>query len=382
MAGEQARRVLLTADTVGGVWTYAFELSTELAARGVRIELATMGARLNTTQHAQIANVPNLTLHESDYKLEWMDEPWDDIARAGAWLLRLERELRPDVVHLNQFAFGALSFRAPTLIVAHSCVCSWWRAVHGICAPSSWDRYRAVVAQGLTRACLVAAPTHAMLATLRENYGFARAGMVLPNGRSSRTLKPARKKNVVLAAGRVWDAAKNMRALDAVAPHVPWSVQIAGASTHPGGEGYTAQHVTLLGELASDVLAQRLAHAAIYAHPARYEPFGLSVLEAALCGCALVLGDIPSLREVWGESALYVPPEDHKRLREALLALISNAALRRRLSSNARQRAMHYSTQRMADACLAAYKRVLSGRRLEAGWNRTATLQENRACAS
>ncbi len=31
--------------------------------------------------------------------------------------------------------------------------------------------------------------------------------------------------------------------------------------------------------------------------PARYEPFGLSVLEAALSGCALVLGDIPSLRE-------------------------------------------------------------------------------------
>ena len=43
-----------------------------------------------------------------------------------------------------------------------------------------------------------------------------------------------------------------------------------------------------------------MARASIYALPARYEPFGLSILEAALSGAALVLGDIPSLREVWG----------------------------------------------------------------------------------
>jgi glycogen synthase len=326
--------------------------------------------------------VPNLTLHESDYKLEWMDEPWDDIARAGTWLLRLERDLRPDVVHLNQFAFGALPFRAPTLVVAHSCVCSWWRAVHGTSAPSKWDRYREAVAHGLLRASLVAAPTSAMLATLEENYGLARNGIVLPNGRSAGTHEPAGKRSVVLAAGRMWDAAKNMRALDAVAPYVPWAVQIAGARTHPSGGVYTAQHVTLLGELAPDVLARRLGRAAIYAHPARYEPFGLSVLEAALCGCALVLGDIPSLREVWGRSALYIPPDDHDALRDALLQLISNSPLRRRLSGYSRLRARHYSTQRMTDACLAAYARVLSGRRLQAAWERAPTLQENRACAS
>jgi glycogen synthase len=52
------------------------------------------------------------------------------------------------------------------------------------------------------------------------------------------------------------------------------------------------------------------ARASIYALPARYEPFGLSALEAALSGCALILGDIPSLREVWLEAAPYVSPDD------------------------------------------------------------------------
>ncbi len=39
-----------------------------------------------------------------------------------------------------------------------------------------------------------------------------------------------------------------------------------------------------------------------------YEPFGLSVLEAALSGCALVLGDIPSLRENWDGAADFAEP--------------------------------------------------------------------------
>ena len=55
--------------------------------------------------------------------------------------------------------------------------------------------------------------------------------------------------------------------------------------------------------------------AAIYALPARYEPFRLEVLEAAAPGCALVLGDIASLRELWDGAALFVAPDDDRALR-------------------------------------------------------------------
>ncbi len=56
-----------------------------------------------------------------------------------------------------------------------------------------------------------------------------------------------------------------------------------------------------VGRLGPEEMREQYARAAIFAHPARYEPFGLSVLEAALSGCALVLGDISSLRELWRE---------------------------------------------------------------------------------
>ena len=59
-----------------------------------------------------------------------------------------------------------------------------------------------------------------------------------------------------------------------------------------------------------------LRRATIFALPARYEPFGLSALEAGLAGCALVLGDIP-MREVWHDAAMFVPPEQPAALENA-----------------------------------------------------------------
>ncbi|HZH07042.1 MAG TPA: glycosyltransferase, partial [Lautropia sp.] len=161
------RLVLMTADTIGGVWQYALQLSASLTRHHrLRVALATMGAPLTPAQRREAALLPGVTLHESNFALEWMEQPWDEVAKAGDWLLALEDRLRPDIVQLNQFAFGALPFKAPTLLVAHSCVLSWWRAVHGTKPPAQWDRYREVVRAGLAGADLVAAPTRDMLLSL------------------------------------------------------------------------------------------------------------------------------------------------------------------------------------------------------------------------
>ncbi|HVE51895.1 MAG TPA: glycosyltransferase family 4 protein [Ramlibacter sp.] len=352
-------RVLMTADTVGGVWTYAVELARELEKRGVRVGIATMGAELSPHQREEVAGSRRITLFESAYRLEWMADCGADVEAAGEWLMELERVFQPDIVHLNQFAFGALPFQAPTLLVAHSCVLSWWRTVRGEVAPAEWDVYRGWVMAGLAGADLVAAPTRAMLDSLAGNYGVARSGLVLPNGASGEDFAPARKQPVVLAAGRFWDAAKNLRALERVAPDLPWPVRVAGACKQPGGGTVAPVGVECLGELSRQALAREFATAAIYALPARYEPFGLSVLEAALSGCALVLGDVASLREVWGEAAVYVAPDDHAALRSALLRLAGSPAERARMGQAARTRARRYTPVRKCDAYLAAYARLV-----------------------
>jgi glycosyltransferase involved in cell wall biosynthesis len=102
-----------------------------------------------------------------------------------------------------------------------------------------------------------------------------------------------------------------------------------------------------------------MRQAAIFALPAKYEPFGLSVLEAALCGCALVLGDIPSLRENWEGAALFVPPDDEAALRGAIDDLIGSPALRKRLASCAVDRAAQFTSARTTDAYLGTYHQLL-----------------------
>jgi glycogen synthase len=356
MAADARNRVLLTADTVGGVWTYAIELARGLASRHWQVHLATMGAPLSRGQRGEAAAVPGLQLHEGPWKLEWMEAPWADLEHAARWLLALEQELRPRVVHLNQYCFGVLPFQAPTLLVAHSCVSSWWRAVHGTPAPAQWARYRDCVAQGLAGASCVGAPTAAMLQNLTRDYGWQGPGVVLPNGRDPRLFAPAAvRQPFVLSAGRLWDEAKNLSALETVAPGLPWPIRVAGSLEAPQGHQRKPQWVQALGQLPPAELAREMSRAAIYALPARYEPFGLSVLEAAMSGCALVLGDIDSLRENWQEAALFVDPSDPAALKGALRRLITDTALRETLADAARQRARHFSAERMVQAVLAAY---------------------------
>jgi glycosyltransferase involved in cell wall biosynthesis len=106
-------------------------------------------------------------------------------------------------------------------------------------------------------------------------------------------------------------------------------------------------------------LDDRLARAAVFALPARYEPFGLAALEAAFAGCALVLGDIASLREVWDDAALYVDPDDDDALEAALRTLIDDDTLRREYARRARTRATLYTTERMVDAYVELYERLV-----------------------
>jgi hypothetical protein len=203
-------KVLMTADTVGGVWVYAMDLARALGEHGVRIALATMGAPLSLAQREEAQSIPLLDIFESAFKLEWMDEPWRDVEAAGDWLLQLADIFQPDIVHLNGYAHGALPWDVPVLMAGHSCVLSWWNAVRKEDAPASWNRYQSEIRQGIKEADLVVAPTQAMLDDLEKYYGPLPQSQVIYNGREAEYFSPKNKEPFILAAGRIWDEAKNI----------------------------------------------------------------------------------------------------------------------------------------------------------------------------
>jgi glycogen synthase len=356
-------RVLMTADAVGGVWQYAIDLSSVLLRRGAHVTLAVMGPSPRESQLSAAAAI-GLDVVGAPFKLEWMDDPWVDVDEAGRWLLALERDLRPTVIHLNGYCHADLDWRAPVIVAAHSCVCSWWRGVHRAETPGCYARYRTRVSRGLAAATIVAAPTAAMLAALGREYGDTIPhARVIPNGRRSIEPTPAwspSKAAFVFAAGRVWDEAKNIAALDAIAASLDWPVYVAGDTRPPDGDscvlaGAASSGATYLGRLPEVDVRRWLERAAIYALPARYEPFGLSILEAASAGCALVLGDIDSLRENWSGAALFVDPDDRRALASGIQRLIHDRGEQERLGRLARARARCFDIERTADEYLRAY---------------------------
>ncbi|MEG3191402.1 glycosyltransferase family 4 protein [Lysobacter sp. D1-1-M9] len=367
MAADR-HRVLLTADTVGGVWQYALELAQGLSTCGDQVALATMGGPLTQEQRRDAEAIDGLSLYPSNHKLAWMQSPWVDVDRAGDWLLEVAAQVQPSVVHLNDYSHGDLPWDAPVLMTGHSCVLSWWQAVHGSPAPrADWDRYRSRVHDGLHAADLVVAPSQAMLTALISHYGPLPSARVIANGRSRHALVTGPDREpLILAAGRLWDEGKNIVALAEVAPRLPWPVCVAGQAHHPDGGTTQLPNVRLLGCLDSAELDRWFARAAIYALPARYEPFGLSALEAAQAGCALVLGDIDSLREVWGDAALFVAPDDRDALAATLQRLIDDASLREDYARRARLRAARYTPAAMVNG----YRRAYSGLSLQRGLER------------
>jgi glycosyltransferase involved in cell wall biosynthesis len=349
-------KVLISTDTAGGVLTYTTELAAALETQGIEVIVATMGAPLRPEQRELLP----ARVHESGYRLEWMEQPWEDVAAADEWLLSLEETEQPDVVHLCSFAHGTVPFRAPKVLVAHSCVLSWWRAVHGEEASAEWDGYRERMGAGLIAVDAVVAPTRAMLGELERDHELRPAtATVIYNG-SSVPLAPAEteKRDLVLGSGRFWDPAKNLAALDAAAEGLAWPVTVVGDL---GPEGRT-QHAESTGALSPAALAELRRSATIYAAPARYEPFGLGILEAARDRCALVLGYIPSLRELWRDAAIFIQPDDERALHEALEALIDDRPLRYDLARRAQRRAAEYSIQRAAHAYRRLYEQLVATR--------------------
>ena len=367
-------RVLVTADTVGGVWTYARELVTGLTRYGVQVTLVSFGEIPTPRQSAWMEGLQGLDYRPTSFRLEWMQESQRDVERSERYLEAVIRDVCPDLLHFNQYCYGSVGADIPRVVVAHSDVVSWWIAVHGEEPPlSPWLRwYRYVVSRGLRSATMVVAPSRCMMNMLWEIYGRPAQSMVIYNGRSPRFFNPhMTKTTAVLGVGRLWDCAKQVSLLTGYPQAVP--VWIAGSEIHPeeawrGGSSLAGlANVELKGLLPEKQLRMLYTRAAIYAATSRYEPFGLAPLEAALSRCTLVLNDIPSFHELWGEAAVYFHRNDGADLADKIRWLTRDPTLRRTYALRAYRRALQrFTAERMVNEYLQLYCSLVGAEALAA----------------
>jgi glycosyltransferase involved in cell wall biosynthesis len=299
----------------------------------------------------------------ADLELEWQDRQGRCRERVLSYLATMEKRLQPDIVHLNGYREACASWRAPVLVAAHSCVGSWWRSCRGGAPETEWRSYLSDVAAGLGAADRWVAPTAAFRDTVTKLYNPARKGEVIWNGIGALP-EAGIKEDFILSAGRLWDEAKNLRMMPVIADGLDWPIRIAGAFQQSDGERVPPAGSEWLGDLPQAELLAWMRHAGIFISPAVYEPFGLTVLEAAASGCALVLADIPTFRELWDGVALFVDPRNPSEVQDALNKLSRHPVLRGQLQQAAKRRSTRYSVAVQADAYERLYLQMLDGGRL------------------
>jgi len=356
-------RVVMTTDTVGGVWTFTKELASELLAKGCAVAMISLG-RVPTQDQRAWADTEkaqwgeNFRFEELDVPLEWMQENGRAFQDAAPVLTRMIEGSDGDVFVSSQYCFGALECNIPRIVVAHSDVLSWAEACRPDGLPqSTWlNRYCELVAEGLDHADAVVAPTHWMRDAIGRNFRLPRERRVIPNGRKLPPIDMGSKCRLqAVTAGRLWDEAKNLRLLGSVDSPMP--LLIAGETEYESVRlELHSDETKALGALNENELLEVFRGSAIYLCTSRYEPFGLAPVEAALCGCAMLVNDLPSLREVWGDAAMYFSGADS--LSEWLWRLSDHAGLLREMQHRAMDQAREFTAERMAEGYLQLFRSI------------------------
>jgi glycosyltransferase involved in cell wall biosynthesis len=357
-------RILITTDTIGGVWTFTRELTAGLLEAGCEIVLFSLGRLPNQQQQKWIDDTRwrwrgHFHSIACEASLEWMQNNESSYTQPAQSLMRLVDEFSIDLLHCNQFCFGALPIDLPKVITAHSDVLSWASACQADkLDDSEWlRRYRSLVSNGLAQAQAIVAPTHWMLGALGENFDLPEDRRVIANGRSLCGSPQRFRKLQAITAGRLWDEAKDICVLGKISSPIP--LLIAGDTSCDGVTAPSALGtVRILGPLAEDALLDLFHQSELYICTSRYEPFGLAPLEAALCGCAILANDIPSLREVWKDGALYF--NDATSLSELLCTLLSDNTLLAKAKASSSLQAQIYSREKMTSSYLALFRQVLA----------------------
>jgi glycosyltransferase involved in cell wall biosynthesis len=346
----------MTTDAVGGVWTYALDLARGLATMGVSTSLVVLGPGPKPDQRLEAATVPGLDLIETGLPLDWTASELADIREAGAVVRGLARGLSADLIHLNgpALAFDG-GFCAPVIGACHSCLATWWSEVRDGPMPQDFRWRSSALWQGLINCDVTVAPSAAFAEATARAYEVPRP-FVVYNGRLAPVLPPVPREPLVFTAGRLWDDGKNIALLDAAAARLAAPVYAAGPLESPTGERRELAHARPLGRLSAEEVGRWMGRAGVFASGALYEPFGLTVLEAAQAGCPLVLSDIPTFRELWNGAAVFVSPDDADEMAAAIQRLLDDRQAAAAQAAAAKARAARYSVQAMAAGMRDVYR--------------------------
>ncbi len=114
--------------------------------------------------------------------------------------------------------------------------------------------------------------------------------------------------------------------------------------------------IKLLGFVEKEDLAALYSGAEGFIYPSLYEGFGLPILEAMACGCPVITSNLGSMKEIAGESALLIEPENVESIAGAISKICRNKKVSEELKIKGFKRAGEFNWQKTASQTLEVYR--------------------------
>lgn len=246
-----------------------------------------------------------------------------------------------------------------------------FRRVPGAYPPRERARQELAVKQAVNRADRIIVPSEATKLDLAEFYGvdFSRVVVThlaptLPRVATSDAVAAfhLRPGQYFLYVGRL-EAKKNtaelVRAFGLLKTRLgfgnPQLLVLAGTFGYGEDEirraitdSGVASDIRVLGYVPDEALAELMHHALAVVLPSKAEGFGIPVLEAMAAGVPVIASDVPALREVAGEAAVFVLPSDVSSLVEAMQRMVFDGGLREMLVASGAERVKAFSWEACA----------------------------------
>ncbi len=365
-------RPILGATDTGGQVTYVLELSKALAELGVSVDIYTRRFGNRPAEEPVTRNVRVIRIPCGGDEFIRKEDLFPHLDEYAANLTSFidSSSLRYDLIHAHYWDAGYVGMKLagilelPSVYTAHS-LGAWKKEQMGgdpiemekvfkFSERIRWEHeiFRRATAQTVT--------TVDGKEIYKRLYGFESDRLVvIPPGVDVRRFRPGppvvppgitTPDDYVFALSRI-DSNKGLdfliRAFDRVRMQCGARLIIGGGSQEPEAhESGVKQEllrlvdslglghrVTFTGYIPDEHLDTYYRNARVFVLPSKYEPFGMTVLEAMACGTPVVATGHGGLRHVLtnGKDSLLVDPSDPEELSTAVLEVLSNEPLARRL---------------------------------------------------
>ena len=122
----------------------------------------------------------------------------------------------------------------------------------------------------------------------------------------------------------------------------------------------TRKKIDFLGNVSEIELLDLYKNASLFVLPSFYEGFGIPPLEAAACGCPLVVSNVSSLPEIYGDAAYYVDPYDVENIAEGMYKVLTDNVLRTKIVKKGFERVKMFSWEISAKKHIKVFEEIIN----------------------